>query len=93
MDLLYRRLNRSRDGAESDGLSFVCGRNGMEAWGLLHQNVSMWFCFLSDWDPAIRLGVLDCGDEENYKACKEYGIQFYPTFRVSSFRRFTNTFL
>ncbi|XP_066466761.1 sulfhydryl oxidase 2 [Tiliqua scincoides] len=43
-----------------------------------------------DWDPAIRIGVLDCGDEKNYKTCKEYGIQFYPTFRY--FRAFTKEF-
>ncbi|KAH0615445.1 hypothetical protein JD844_004683 [Phrynosoma platyrhinos] len=34
-----------------------------------------------EWEPAIRVGVLDCGDEGNYETCKEYGIQYYPTFR------------
>lgn len=38
---------------------------------------------LSDWESAIRVGVLDCGEEENYETCKEYGIYYYPTFRVS----------
>lgn len=37
----------------------------------------------SDWEPAIRIGVLDCGEEDNYETCKEYGIYYYPTFRVS----------
>lgn len=38
----------------------------------------------SDWESAIRIGVLDCGEEENYETCKEYGIHFYPTVRVSA---------
>uniref|UniRef100_A0A8B9FJP6 Sulfhydryl oxidase n=1 Tax=Amazona collaria TaxID=241587 RepID=A0A8B9FJP6_9PSIT len=38
---------------------------------------------VKDWESAIRLGVLDCGEEENYQTCKEYGIHYYPTFRVS----------
>lgn len=36
-----------------------------------------------DWESAIRVGVLDCGEEGNYETCKEYGIHYYPTFRVS----------
>jgi len=36
----------------------------------------------SDWESAIRIGVLDCGEEENYETCKEYGIHYYPTVRV-----------
>ncbi|XP_038601593.1 sulfhydryl oxidase 2 [Tachyglossus aculeatus] len=40
-----------------------------------------------DWDSAIRVGVLDCADEENYETCREYGIQFYPSFRY--FKAFT----
>uniref|UniRef100_F7B5Y7 Sulfhydryl oxidase n=1 Tax=Ornithorhynchus anatinus TaxID=9258 RepID=F7B5Y7_ORNAN len=43
-----------------------------------------------DWDSAIRVGVLDCADEENYETCREYGIQFYPSFRY--FRAFTKEF-
>ncbi|XP_013923139.1 PREDICTED: sulfhydryl oxidase 2-like [Thamnophis sirtalis] len=43
-----------------------------------------------EWDPAIRIGVLDCGDEKNYEPCKEYGIQYYPTFRY--FKAFTKQF-
>ncbi|XP_060613477.2 sulfhydryl oxidase 2 [Anolis sagrei] len=43
-----------------------------------------------DWERAIRIGVLDCGDEANYETCKEYGIQYYPTFRY--FRAFTKEF-
>ncbi|XP_054853261.1 sulfhydryl oxidase 2 [Eublepharis macularius] len=43
-----------------------------------------------EWDSVIQIGVLDCGDEENYEACKEYGIQYYPTFRY--FRAFTMQF-
>uniref|UniRef100_A0A8C3Q145 Sulfhydryl oxidase n=1 Tax=Chrysolophus pictus TaxID=9089 RepID=A0A8C3Q145_CHRPC len=44
----------------------------------------------SDWESAIRIGVLDCGEEENYETCKEYGIHFYPTVRF--FRAFTKQF-
>uniref|UniRef100_A0A8C5UHL2 Sulfhydryl oxidase n=1 Tax=Malurus cyaneus samueli TaxID=2593467 RepID=A0A8C5UHL2_9PASS len=36
---------------------------------------------VKDWDSAIRVGVLDCGEEGNYETCKEYGIHYYPTFR------------
>ncbi|KFP83553.1 Sulfhydryl oxidase 2, partial [Acanthisitta chloris] len=43
-----------------------------------------------DWESAIRVGVLDCGDEENYETCKEYGIHYYPTFRY--FKAFTKQF-
>ncbi|KAJ7308489.1 hypothetical protein JRQ81_009043 [Phrynocephalus forsythii] len=42
------------------------------------------------WEPAIRIGVLDCGDEKNYETCKDYEIQYYPTFRY--FRAFTQEF-
>ncbi|XP_061459870.1 sulfhydryl oxidase 2 isoform X2 [Rhineura floridana] len=42
------------------------------------------------WEPVIRIGVLDCGDEGNHETCKEYGIQYYPTFRY--FRAFTKEF-
>ncbi|XP_027543735.1 sulfhydryl oxidase 2 [Neopelma chrysocephalum] len=45
---------------------------------------------VKDWESAIRLGVLDCGEEENYETCKEYGIHFYPTFRY--FKAFTKQF-
>ncbi|KAM6430997.1 sulfhydryl oxidase 2 [Liasis olivaceus] len=43
-----------------------------------------------EWEPAIRIGVLDCGDEKNFERCKEYGIQYYPTFRY--FRAFSKQF-
>ncbi|XP_063172288.1 sulfhydryl oxidase 2 [Candoia aspera] len=43
-----------------------------------------------EWEPAIRIGVLDCGYEKNYERCKEYGIQYYPTFRY--FKAFTKQF-
>ncbi|XP_059571662.1 sulfhydryl oxidase 2 isoform X3 [Alligator mississippiensis] len=42
------------------------------------------------WEPAIRIGVLDCGEEDNYETCKEYGIYYYPTFRY--FKAFTKQF-
>ncbi|XP_052524590.1 sulfhydryl oxidase 2 isoform X1 [Tympanuchus pallidicinctus] len=45
---------------------------------------------VKDWESAIRIGVLDCGEEENYETCKEYGIHFYPTVRF--FRAFTKQF-
>ncbi|KAM8796558.1 sulfhydryl oxidase 2 [Eudromia elegans] len=45
---------------------------------------------VKDWEPAIRIGVLDCGEEENYETCKEYGIHYYPTFRY--FKAFTKQF-
>ncbi|XP_007898490.1 sulfhydryl oxidase 2 isoform X2 [Callorhinchus milii] len=34
-----------------------------------------------DWELAMRIGVLDCADENNFATCKEFGIHFYPTFR------------
>jgi len=37
---------------------------------------------LIDWAQAIRIGVLDCAYEKNFDICKEFGIHFYPTFRV-----------
>ncbi|PKU34869.1 sulfhydryl oxidase 2 [Limosa lapponica baueri] len=40
---------------------------------------------VKDWESAIRVGVLDCGEEENYETCKEYGIHYYPTFRCFIF--------
>ncbi|CAJ0966706.1 unnamed protein product [Ranitomeya imitator] len=43
-----------------------------------------------DWNPAIRIGVLNCADEENTAICKDYGVQFYPTFRF--FSPFTKDF-
>ncbi|XP_034969066.2 sulfhydryl oxidase 2 isoform X1 [Zootoca vivipara] len=43
-----------------------------------------------EWEPAIRIGVLDCGDEVNYETCKDYGVQYYPTFRY--FRAFAKDF-
>uniref|UniRef100_A0A8B9W444 Sulfhydryl oxidase n=1 Tax=Anas zonorhyncha TaxID=75864 RepID=A0A8B9W444_9AVES len=45
---------------------------------------------VKDWESAIRIGVLDCGEEENYETCKEYGIHYYPTFRY--FKAFTKQF-
>ncbi|KAJ7418499.1 Sulfhydryl oxidase 2 [Willisornis vidua] len=43
-----------------------------------------------DWESAIRVGVLDCGEQENHETCKEYGIRYYPTFRY--FKAFTKQF-
>ncbi|KFP03538.1 Sulfhydryl oxidase 2, partial [Calypte anna] len=43
-----------------------------------------------DWESAIRVGVLDCGDEENFETCKEYGVHYYPTVRY--FKAFTKQF-
>ncbi|XP_063791900.1 sulfhydryl oxidase 2 [Pseudophryne corroboree] len=45
---------------------------------------------LQDWDPVIKIGVLNCADEENTQICKDYGVQFYPTFRF--FSAFTKEF-
>uniref|UniRef100_H3BBW7 Sulfhydryl oxidase n=1 Tax=Latimeria chalumnae TaxID=7897 RepID=H3BBW7_LATCH len=36
---------------------------------------------VKDWEPAIKIGVLDCAEETNYELCKEYDIRFYPSFR------------
>uniref|UniRef100_A0A8C8JN89 Sulfhydryl oxidase n=1 Tax=Oncorhynchus tshawytscha TaxID=74940 RepID=A0A8C8JN89_ONCTS len=36
---------------------------------------------VKDWEHAIRIGVLDCAQENNFDICKEFGIHFYPTFR------------
>lgn len=52
----------------------------------LRFRVNILYVFFSplflDWDQAIRIGVLDCADEKNFEICKEFGIHFYPTFRV-----------
>ncbi|XP_030142310.4 sulfhydryl oxidase 2 isoform X1 [Taeniopygia guttata] len=45
---------------------------------------------VKDWESAIRVGVLDCGEEGNYETCKEYGIHYYPTLRY--FKAFTKQF-
>ncbi|XP_041756471.1 sulfhydryl oxidase 2 [Coregonus clupeaformis] len=36
---------------------------------------------VKDWEQAIRIGVLDCAQENNFDICKEFGVHFYPTFR------------
>ncbi|XP_056395034.1 sulfhydryl oxidase 2 [Hyla sarda] len=53
-----------------------CGHciNYAPTWRILASDVQ-------DWGPAIRIGVLNCADEENTAICKDYGVQFYPTFR------------
>ncbi|XP_053552102.1 sulfhydryl oxidase 2 [Bombina bombina] len=42
-----------------------------------------------DWETVIRIGVVDCAEEVNFEMCKEYNVQFYPTFRF--FKAFTKT--
>ncbi|XP_032904793.1 sulfhydryl oxidase 2-like isoform X4 [Amblyraja radiata] len=36
---------------------------------------------VQDWELAIRVGAMDCAEENNFAACADYGIHFYPTFR------------
>nr|XP_061835997.1 sulfhydryl oxidase 2 [Nerophis lumbriciformis] len=36
---------------------------------------------VQDWQQVINMAVLDCAQEDNYDACKEYNIKFYPTFK------------
>ncbi|XP_004613453.2 sulfhydryl oxidase 2 [Sorex araneus] len=43
-----------------------------------------------DWAPVIRVGVLDCAEEQNHEVCRAYDVHFYPTFRY--FRAFTKDF-
>uniref|UniRef100_A0A8C7ZF53 Sulfhydryl oxidase n=1 Tax=Oryzias sinensis TaxID=183150 RepID=A0A8C7ZF53_9TELE len=45
-------------------------------WKVLAQDVK-------DWQDAIGVAVLDCAQEENFDVCRDYNIQFYPTFKVS----------
>ncbi|XP_072285492.1 sulfhydryl oxidase 2 [Pyxicephalus adspersus] len=45
---------------------------------------------VQDWHPAVKIGVLNCADEDNIAICKDYGVQFYPTFRF--FSAFTKEF-
>ncbi|XP_064420203.1 sulfhydryl oxidase 2 [Latimeria chalumnae] len=45
---------------------------------------------VKDWEPAIKIGVLDCAEETNYELCKEYDIRFYPSFRY--FKAFSTQF-
>ncbi|KAG8554825.1 hypothetical protein GDO81_003910 [Engystomops pustulosus] len=52
--------------------------------GALHQyapTCGAWHPIVHDWNPAIRIGVLNCADEQNTAICRDYGVQFYPTFR------------
>lgn len=39
-------------------------------------------CF-PDWASVIRVGALDCAEEQNHEVCRLYDVHFYPTFRVS----------
>uniref|UniRef100_A0A8D0E7K3 Sulfhydryl oxidase n=1 Tax=Salvator merianae TaxID=96440 RepID=A0A8D0E7K3_SALMN len=89
-----RETLRSGDGpcfslSRSSRISSCSGQTSCRTPGL-----SDWhnqFCVTGpEWEPAIRIGVLDCGDEGNFEACKEYGIQYYPTFRY--FRAFAKQF-
>ncbi len=41
---------------------------------------------LIDWAQAFQIGVLDCALEKNFDICKEFGIHFYPTFRVCLYK-------
>ncbi|XP_004072966.1 sulfhydryl oxidase 2 [Oryzias latipes] len=43
-------------------------------WKVLAQDVK-------DWQDAIGVAVLDCAQEENFDVCRDYNIQFYPTFK------------
>ncbi|KAJ4920625.1 hypothetical protein JOQ06_017734, partial [Pogonophryne albipinna] len=45
-----------------------------ETWKNLARDVQ-------DWQQAVRVGVLDCAQEENFEVCKEFNIKFYPTFK------------
>lgn len=45
---------------------------------------------VQDWHPSIKIGVINCADEDNTAICKDYGVQFYPTFRF--FSAFTKDF-
>lgn len=47
---------------------------------------------VKDWEPAIRIGVLDCAHENNFDICKEFGIHFYPTFRYFKAHSFSLDF-
>ncbi|KAE8582348.1 hypothetical protein XENTR_v10020090 [Xenopus tropicalis] len=62
-----------------------CGHciNYAPTWRALARDVS-------DWDPAIKIGVLDCAEEDNYGTCKDFGVTLYPTFRF--FKAFTTEF-
>ncbi|KAJ1146092.1 hypothetical protein NDU88_012374 [Pleurodeles waltl] len=45
---------------------------------------------VTGWDPAIKIGVVDCAEEKNYETCKDYGINSYPSFRF--FQAFAKEF-
>ncbi|MEE6505244.1 hypothetical protein FKM82_005472 [Ascaphus truei] len=36
---------------------------------------------VQNWEAAVKIGVLDCAEEENFEICKQYDVHFYPTFR------------
>ncbi|OCT67024.1 hypothetical protein XELAEV_18038306mg [Xenopus laevis] len=66
--------------------------NSSSAWLLeFYSSCVILFAFLlTDWEPAIKIGVLDCAEEDNYGTCKDFGVPLYPTFRF--FTAFTKEF-
>ncbi|XP_013389578.1 sulfhydryl oxidase 2-like [Lingula anatina] len=39
--------------------------------------------FVKGWRQVIRVGAVDCAQDYNTALCKEYGIDMYPTIKVS----------
>ncbi len=37
--------------------------------------------YLSDWHKVIKLGAIDCAQEENMPACRDYEVMGYPTLK------------
>uniref|UniRef100_A0A3B4B9R0 Thioredoxin domain-containing protein n=1 Tax=Periophthalmus magnuspinnatus TaxID=409849 RepID=A0A3B4B9R0_9GOBI len=46
-----------------------------------------------DWQGAISVAVFDCALEENFDLCRDYGIKFYPTFKVKVLQNSTEYWL
>ena len=36
-----------------------------------------------DWSPIVKLGVVNCADEENVKLCRKLNVDGVPDMRVS----------
>ncbi|CAH2316748.1 sulfhydryl oxidase 2 isoform X1 [Pelobates cultripes] len=82
---LPRALNNSASAWLLEFYSSWCGHCVQYAptWRVLAGDVK-------DWEPVIKIGVLDCANEVNTDVCKQYGIQYYPSFRF--FKAFTKEF-
>lgn len=74
-------MARSRFGGAERFCSYTAFRGGQFLFSFIHLSVCP-SVRPSDWEQVIGVAVLDCAQEENFDVCKEFGIKFYPTFKV-----------